>query len=97
MERVYGLSIRLLNSNSDLVQEALQVLEGQGETNLFYKQVEELLTLLDSEANYRAYRDYQLNLYVSRELLSVQKTRSSFPLREAYRWKSRRILYCLRS
>ena len=71
MDKVYGLAMRLLNLKSDLVQEALQVLEGQGEANLFYRQVEELLTLLDSEANYRAYREEQLRLYVSQELLDV--------------------------
>ena len=71
MDKIYGLAMRLLNLKSDLVQEALQVLEGQGEANLFYRQVEELLTLLDSEANYRAYREEQLRLYVSQELLDV--------------------------
>ena len=74
MDRVYGLAVRMLNSESHLVQEALQVMEGQGEANLFFKQVEELLPLLDSEATYQAYRERQLSLYVSQELFNVRKT-----------------------
>ena len=35
MDHVYGLTNRLLASTSDLVQEALQVAEGQGDANLF--------------------------------------------------------------
>ena len=42
MDRVYGLTNRLLASTSNLVQEALQVAEGQGDANLFFRQFEAL-------------------------------------------------------
>ena len=35
MDRVYSLALRMQGSESDLVQETLQVMEAQGDANLF--------------------------------------------------------------
>ena len=78
LDRVYGLATRLQDSDSSLVHEALQVMEGQGASSMFFKQAEELITGLESWEDYLAYREDRLNNYVDRELQAVKKTTFMF-------------------
>ena len=56
------------------MQEALQVMEAQGDANLFFRQVEELNKGMEDWEDYGAYRENQLRQHVSRELDLVKKT-----------------------
>ena len=89
MDRVYGQAVRMLESESGLVQEALQVMEGQGGASLVYRQVEELLPYLDSEPAYRQYREDMIKLYVEDELYAVRKTTFLFRPMESLNLKER--------
>ena len=64
MDRVYSLALRMQDSESDLVQEALQVMEAQGD--LFFRQVGEMNEGMEAWEDYAGYREGQLEQHVVR-------------------------------
>ena len=76
--RLYAAAIRLIKSDSEMVGQALNVAQEQGERNLFYRQYDDIIWGVTDETPFTDYRQRLLTEYLEGELRRVRKTSFMF-------------------